>query len=120
MAIVKTKVFVYLPGVIDAKIEFSEADIYQDINSIVGIFPPTIIYNPALRLSTGELRRNGVLIKLLVRTETKRSHTIYCSVEKLSTALPSLIGKKVPEQSGTSVEYKKITKVSIPRRRTRI
>jgi hypothetical protein len=122
MAIVKTKHFVQVEfNLIERfRIELMEPDIYQDIQNEVGIYNPTLIYDPQLRLSVGELRKNGLIQKLLVRTETGRNHVIVCATPNLSTALAKLVGKKIPEQSGTSVEYKKITKVSIPRKRTRV
>lgn len=120
MAIERIKVFTELSGLFPAKIEFIQPNIYQNISSDVGIFPPTVIYNPSLRLTPSELRRNGVIIKLNVRTETGRSTTIYCNAAKLSTALPALVGKQIPEQIGNEVVFKKIVKVSLPRKRSRL
>jgi len=120
MAIAKTKHFVYLPTVIDAKIEVMEPDIYNDIADVVGVYTPTLIYNASLRLTTNELRRNGVVVQISCRTESGKSHKIICSVEKLSTALPGLVGKSIPEQNGANVNSAKITKASIARKRSRL
>jgi hypothetical protein len=119
MAIEKAKHFVYLAGALNVKIEMMVPDIYQDIAGDVGVFPPTIIYNPQLRLSVNELRTNGVIAKIRVRTESGKSHEVVCSTEKLSSALAGLVGKKIPEQVGVDVNYKKIVKVSLPRKRDR-
>ena len=119
MAFVKTKHWVYLAGALDVKIEMMLPDIYSDISGVVGIGTPTIIYNPKLRLSVNELRVNGVIAKIKVRTESGQSHDIYCATEKLSSALADVVGKKIPELSGTDVVYKKIVKASLPRKRDR-
>jgi hypothetical protein len=119
MAIERIKVFTELSGLFPAKIEFIQPNIYQNITNDVGIFPPTVIYDPALRLTTSELRKNGVLIKLNARTESGKNTTIYCNSAKLSTALPALVGKQIPEQIGNEVVFKKIVKVSLPRKRSR-
>lgn len=119
MAFVKTKHFVYLAGALDVKIEILLPDIYADLGDAVGIFTPTLIYQPKLRLSVNELRVNGVVAKIRVRTESGKGHDIICSTEKLSSALANVIGKKVPEMSGADVVYKKITKASLPRKRDR-
>jgi hypothetical protein len=119
MAIVKEKHSVSLDAANLIKVETLLPDIYQNIGSVVGIFKPTIFYNPLLRLSVNELRRNGVVQKITVRTETGKSHVVICNTSYLSTALPGLVGKTIPEQIGTEVVFKKITKASIPRRRDR-
>ena len=119
MAIVKTKQYVLLPGFLDVKIEMLLPNVYQDFQETVGIFSPGASYRPALRLSTNELRRNGVLVKLTVRTENKISYEIYCSSEKLSTALPGLVGRNIAVQSSTGISQQKIVKVSIARKRSR-
>ncbi len=120
MAIERIKVFTELSGLFPAKIEFIQPNIYQNISGDVGIFPPTVIYNPALRLTSSELRRNGVIVKLTARTETGKNTTVYCNSTKLSTALPALVGKQIPEQVGSEVVFKKIVKVSLPRKRSRL
>jgi hypothetical protein len=119
MAFVKTKHWVYLAGALDVKIEILLPDIYADLGDATGINLPTVIYNPKLRLSVNELRVNGIVAKVKVRTESGHSHDIICSTEKLSSALANLVGKKIPEQVGTDVVYKKITKASLPRKRDR-
>jgi hypothetical protein len=119
MSFVKTKHWIYLPGALDVKIEMMLPDIYADLSDATGINPPTVIYNPKLRLSVGEMRVNGLIAKVNIRTESGKSHEIVCATEKLSTALANLVGKKVPEQSGTDVVYKKITKAGLPRKRDR-
>lgn len=119
MAFVKTKHFVYLAGALDVKIEVMQPEVYGDIFDIVGIYTPGLLYNPKLRLSVGELRVNGVVAKVNIRTESGQSHELICATEKLSSALAGLVGKKVPEMSGTNIVYKKIVKASLPRKRDR-
>jgi hypothetical protein len=119
MPIERIKVFTELSGTLPAKIEFIQPNIYQNISSDVGVFTPGVGYSPSLRLSSSELRLNGVIVKLNARTESGKNTSVYCNSAKLSTALPALVGKLIPEQIGSEVVFKKIVKVSIPRKRSR-
>ena len=120
MAIERVKLFVTLDTLDFVRVEIVEPSIYQNISADVGVRYPTLIYNPLLRLTANELRKNGVLVKLKVRTESGKSHAVLCNTRLLSTALPGIVGKTIPEQNGADVVFKKITKVSIPRKRSRL
>jgi hypothetical protein len=94
-----------------AKIGIIEPDNYDKISSIVGVTKATDTDVLDDEGTIGALKKRGKLISLKVRTADGKYHTVQCSVDKISTAVPTLKGK---EFAGS-----KIKSVSVPRKRSR-
>jgi hypothetical protein len=94
-----------------SKIGIQEPDAYAQIASIVGITKATDSDVLDDEGTVSMLKKSGKLVTLKCRDTQKKTHTIQCSIDKVSTAVPSLKGKTF----GTAV----IKTVSIPRKRSR-
>jgi hypothetical protein len=101
------------------KFSVKEPDIYTNIADIVGVKLLADTDTADFRTTVNELRINGVAIHISVRTETNKVHTVLCTTEKAAKAVSGLINKTIGEFEGDAVVQKKITSVTIPRKRSR-
>jgi hypothetical protein len=85
--------------------------VYGDIKDVVGIREATDQDVVDDNGTVGDLKRRARIVTFKVRTKDKKSHTLQCSIDKVSSAVGTLKGKTF----GGST----ITSVSIPRRRSR-
>jgi hypothetical protein len=93
------------------KIGINEPDNYANIATIVGVTKATDSDVLDDEGTIGGLKKRGKLVSFRVKTKDKKSHTIQCSIDKVSTAVATLKGKTF----AGSV----ISSVSIPRKRSR-
>lgn len=88
-----------------------QPDDYASLSSIVGIKKAGANEIVDSFNTVNNLRRSGKLVKLSCRLQNKKVNTVMCCSDKLQSAMGSLIGKSL----GGST----ITRVSIPRKRSR-
>jgi hypothetical protein len=91
-------------------IDQSETD-YQGIGDIVGIKKAADNSQPTAHMDVADVQKSGLAVRLALRLENKKTNTILCSIEKVSSARASLRGK--------ALNNSKIKSVRIPRKRSR-
>jgi hypothetical protein len=105
------------------KFSVQEKDVFDTIKDIVGVKKMADTDRADFKTTVNELRTNGAALLITARTESGKTHRILCATDKLAGAMGGLIGKLIPESSGTgttaSTASKKIVSVSIPRKRSR-
>lgn len=87
------------------------ASTYKDIGDIVGIKEMGADEKADAHSSVPKLKQDAKIITLRVSTKEKKSFTLQCSIDKASTAVTGLVGRKIGSNT--------IKKVRVPRRRRR-
>jgi hypothetical protein len=91
-------------------IDQSETD-YASIGDIVGIKKATDSENVTAFMDVPDAQKNGLVVRLSCRLKSKKTNSILCAIDKVSSARASLRGKAM---NGST-----IATVRIPRKRSR-
>lgn len=84
---------------------------YENIGDIVGIKKATDSENVTAFMDVPDVQKNGLAVRLSCRLKNKKTNSILCAIDKVSSARASLRGKTM---AGSTV-----VSVRIPRKRSR-